>query len=108
MAALTNGQALALGLAIVGASAVGVFLLGREEGENPTNPGSEVQTLLFKRSDFTATQAKAWAKSHGFKSSKTDVKPETIRIRQAHPGKFSRMRTIRMAPGVSAVVGWVR
>lgn len=79
--------------------------------ENPTSrkPGrghSRVQTLLFSRSSFTPSSAKTWARSHGYKSGKVDVTDKYIRLRQADPGRFSRMRTITFKPGLKAVVGF--
>lgn len=73
------------------------------------SPTSE-QTLIFDKSKFTEAQARAWADAHGFKSSKTDVTPDSIRIRQAEPGAFraGSFRTIELKPGVKAVIGHKR
>ena len=67
---------------------------------------STVQTLIFERPKFTQTSARAWARRNGFKSGYVDVKPSSLRIRQEAPTGFSRMRTITLARGVQAVVGW--
>lgn len=71
--------------------------------ENPTD-SMRVQSLLFDRSEYTVPQAKAWARGHGFKSSKVDLKPETIRLRQESPSKFETFRTKSFGHGVRAVV----
>ena len=113
MAALTNGQALALGAGIIGVVAIGAMLL-HDSHENPVSrkrlckTSSKIQTLIFSKKDWTKTEAKAWAKKHGYRYSKTDEKPDTIRIRQAPPGKFKRLRTISLGKGIKAVAGWER
>jgi hypothetical protein len=69
--------------------------------------GTKVQTLVFERSDFSEAQAAAWAKRHGFKVHFLDVKRDTIHIRQEEPEEFvtGSFRTIRLRPGVKAVIG---
>jgi hypothetical protein len=86
-------------------------ILGAEE--NPRRSSrrrgrgrSRVQTLIFPRSRFTPSSAKAWARKHRFKSGKVDITGQSIRIRQLPPGGFSRMRTISLGPSVKAVVGF--
>jgi hypothetical protein len=73
-----------------------------------SNEGTAVQTLLFSRKTYTPASAKSWAHSHGYRSSKVDVTANNIRLRQAPPGKFRRLRTVRFSPGIQAVVGWTR
>lgn len=66
-----------------------------------------VQSLLFPRSRFTPSKAKAWARAHSFKSGKVDVTGNYVRLRQEPPGKFGRMRTIQFKnTPVKAVVGF--
>jgi hypothetical protein len=65
----------------------------RTASRAPGAGGGRVQTLLFPRDKFTPATATAWARSHGFKSGKTDVTDKYIRIRQLPPG--GRMRTIQ-------------
>jgi hypothetical protein len=84
-------------------------LLESAEEKEPACPASsEIQSLLFPRDGFTPKQAAAWAVGHGFVADVIDVKPETLRIRQADPEGFSRMRTITLDPkkNVRAIVGW--
>lgn len=45
----------------------------------------EIQTLLFPIKDFTSAEAKAWAKSHNFKSDKVDTEENFHRVRQFDP-----------------------
>ena len=63
-----------------------------------------VQSLLFDKTKFNEKQAKAWAKLHGFKFSKTDITEKKIRIRQKTPSKFNFFRTVTLVAGVKAVV----
>lgn len=69
--------------------------------------GTEVQTLIFSKDDFTQKQAKAWAKKGGFKHGKVDDTEDSYRLRQVDPDEFKRgsFRTITMDDGVKAVIG---
>lgn len=70
------------------------FLVGyKAEG------GSDIQSVLFQRSQWKEGQAKKWLKAHKFKGDKLD-KPEngkTLRFRQSDPGDYKRIRI--MTPG---------
>lgn len=80
----------------------------RTKSEKRCKGSSEVQTLIFPRDRFTVKQAWAWAKRNGFKQSSPDMKKNTIRLRQAPPSSFRRMRTTTLDShrDVQAVVGW--
>lgn len=72
--------------------------------------GLEVQTLLFPRDvDWTASRARAWAREHGFSSSKVDTTTQYFRVRNRNPNAFVRgsFRTIVLSEkdDVNAVVG---
>lgn len=72
--------------------------------------GLEVQTLLFPRSaTWSSTRARAWARRHGFSSSKVDTTSQYFRVRNRNPNAFVRgsFRTIVLSDkdGVNAVVG---
>jgi hypothetical protein len=67
--------------------------------------GTEVQSLIFSKDDFTEKSAKDWAKNHDFKYGYIDEKENTYRIRQQEPSDFENMRTIEMTEGVKAVIG---
>ena len=75
-----------------------------------TKPGkSTIQSLLFPKKKFNKTQAKAWAKSHGYAASGVDGSGEYWRIRQYNPSEFSRMRTKALGKrGIKAVIGVVK
>lgn len=67
-----------------------------------------IQTLIFSKERFkTAAAAKAWAKSHGYKSGAVDTTGASFRLRQFNPGHFQAgsFRTISIADGVKAVIG---
>ncbi len=63
-----------------------------------------VQSILFDKSKFTATTARAWLKRNGFKSGKIDETPNELRFRQRVPGAFTTFRRKKLTAGVSAVV----
>jgi hypothetical protein len=68
-------------------------------------PSMRPQSLLFSRaSGWTVDKAKAWAKSHGFKSGKVDVTSQNIRIRQFDPKGSQTFRTVPFGHGIRAVV----
>lgn len=70
---------------------------------------SRVQSLLLPRSKFSPATAKAWARSHGYRATKVDVTDRYIRLRQAAPGSFARLRTVPFGSGgIKAVVGFGR
>lgn len=71
----------------------------------PSN--SRIQSLIFPK-DFGVSNAKRWARKHGFKAKKVDVTMDSIRIRQEPPSHFERMRTISMGHGIRGVIGWPR
>lgn len=68
--------------------------------------GLKVQSLVFDKREFTPTQARAWARQHGFRAPPSDTTPNTVRLRQSDPRYFHRntYRMIRIAPGVQAAV----
>lgn len=70
-----------------------------------------VQTLIFPRPRYSESRAKAWAGAHGYLAYKTDLKPNTVRIRQRAPSDFKKdsFRTITLGKsGVKAVIGHLR
>ena len=72
----------------------------------PLSEASKVQSLIFDKSKYSADSAKNWASSHGFRSSKVDEKPNTIRHRQKSPLKSKRYRTKEFGKGIKAVIGF--
>ena len=69
--------------------------------------GTSIQTLLFSKDNFTEKSAKSWAEHNDMKYGKTDIKENTIRIRQNSPFQYKKdsFRTIELTDGVKAVIG---
>ena len=70
-------------------------------------PGSEVQTLLFDK-QWTVPEARDWARSHGYRSSKVHETDDYIRLRQFEPTEGLEKRTIVFGQGIKAVIEQVR
>ncbi len=66
-------------------------------------PGSQIQSLLFDRDHFTAKQATAWARAHGYQHGKVDTTDRYHRLRQYDP-TGAPCRTVTLTEGVKAVV----
>lgn len=69
--------------------------------------GSEVQSLLFDK-QWTPSEAKQWARDHGYKASKVHVTDEYIRLRQFEPVAGRENRTITFGRGIKAIIEEVR
>lgn len=63
--------------------------------------GSEVQSVIFDSSKWTAEKAKAWLKDHDMHAGKLDETENNLRFRQQDPEGFKRFRTITPGAGVS-------
>jgi hypothetical protein len=73
----------------------------------PQDASTKVQSLQFDKDLFTAAEAKAWAKAHGFRYGKVDLgQGNWLRLRQADPENFrpSTFRVIPLREGVQAVI----
>ena len=78
---------------------------GAAEASRSGRKRMKVQSLLFPLDEFTSTQARAWARRHGYRDSPVDVTSAYTRIRQRPPGKFSTFRTVPLGDsGVKAVM----
>lgn len=106
------GLVLQTGLA--GAAVIGLFWLGlhameprrRNRRRNPTRRSStHVQSLLFARTAWDPSRARAWARAHGYHAGKVDVTDNYVRLRQAPPSRFRVLRTVTFGRGIKAVVG---
>lgn len=69
--------------------------------------GTQIQTLVFSKDNFTEKSAKNWAEQNNFKYGKVDTKENTLRLRQHNPFEYKRdsFRTIELTDGVKAVIG---
>ncbi len=79
--------------------------------------GTIIQTLILDKENFpTEAAAQRWVKDHGFRADKVDETERSFRFRQRDPDDFEpdgfgggeRFRTIRLAEGVQAVIGFLR
>jgi len=69
--------------------------------------GSEVQSLLFDK-QWTHSEAKRWARDHGYRSGKVHVTDDYIRLRQFEPVSGREKRTIPFGQGIKAVIEQVK
>lgn len=70
--------------------------------------GTEVQSLLFERPQWTPSRAKEWAKDHDYRSGKVDVTDNYVRLRQFAPVRGTQKRTITFGDGIKAVIEQVK
>lgn len=73
-------------------------------------PSMVVQSLILSKQRFkAAADAKAWCKSHGYKTA-VDETEESYRFRQREPSEFKAdtFRTITLDDGIKAVVGHLK
>ena len=78
---------------------------------NPVCPvGTQVQTLILSQQFFNQREASSWIRRHGFRLTKIDESSNFWRFRQQDPNAFEKdsFRTIRLRPGVEAVIGCPR
>ena len=78
---------------------------------NPVCPvGTQVQTLILSQQFFNQREAASWIRRHGFRLNKIDESKNFWRFRQQEPDEFEKdsFRTIRLRPGVEAVIGCPR
>lgn len=67
--------------------------------------GSRIQSLLFSKEFFGKSEAKSWAKKHGFVYAKVDTTKNYHRLRQYSPTHIKVVGTNEIADGVLAVYG---
>ena len=72
--------------------------------------GTQVQTLILSQQFFNQREASSWIRRHGFCLTKIDESANFWRFRQQNPDAFEKdsFRTIRLRPGVEAVIGCPR
>jgi hypothetical protein len=109
----------AIALGIVGTAAAAAYLLAPDifglpafagARENPSTdleerPSMRVQSLIFPRDRWTKAEARAWLKSHGYKSRSVDETSQSWRFRQEDPDQFDVLRTKAFGDNIKAVVG---
>lgn len=60
--------------------------------------GSQVQSVLFPRGDWTKDQAYKWLADHAYKAYKLDKTDKYFRFRQSDPEKYDRFITKKITP----------
>lgn len=70
--------------------------------------GTEVQSLLFARPQWTVREAKVWAQAHDYRYGDVDVTDAYVRLRQFDPAAGLQKRTITFGKGIKAVVEQVK
>ena len=61
-----------------------------------------VQSIVFKKSEWTLSQAKRWLHAHKYKNT-PDIKPMTYRFRQKQPNKKYRYITKKIVSGKKSI-----
>lgn len=85
----------------------------RRDGPGPARrqpgcpTGTQVQSVILSQQFFSLREAEDWILSHDFRVSKIDESRNFWRFRQQPPTWFKKgtFRTIRLRPGVEAIVG---
>lgn len=80
------------------------FIIGRLKGETKTT----VQSVLFAKTAWNASKARAWLKEHKFRADKLDETENNLRFRQRNPKDFKpgSFRTINAGSRLSeATIG---
>lgn len=67
---------------------------------------SEIQSILINKKYFSFAQACDWIKKHHFNLIKVDITHNFYRFRQTTPTRYKYFRTISLAEGIEAVVGF--
>lgn len=70
--------------------------------------GTEVQSLLFSRPQWTESRAKDWARDHDYRYGNVDVTDNYVRLRQFDPVRGTQKRTITFGDGIKAVIEQVK
>jgi hypothetical protein len=67
---------------------------------------SQVQSIVFDKSEFTIKQAKKWLKQHNYKISNLDKTETTLRFRQEDPDNYNDFRVKNITPSIMLVLGF--
>lgn len=83
-----------------------VETIRRLRGSGLSKSPSQVQSIVFNKSEFTVKEAKSWLKSHNYKYGKVDKTPSTLRFRQEEPELYSEFRIKNLPNGIMLVLGF--
>jgi hypothetical protein len=67
---------------------------------------SQVQSIVFDKSEWTIKKAKKWLKEHNYKVSKVDKTETTLRFRQEDPNNYTEFRVKTLPGGIMLVLGF--
>lgn len=83
-----------------------VETIRRLRGSGLSKNPSQVQSIVFQKTEWTISKAKKWLKSHNYKVSKVDKTDNTLRFRQENPDNYSEFRVKNLPNGVMLVLGF--
>ena len=66
----------------------------------------DVQSILFKRPEWTKAKAIKWLKEHDFEFDDIDTKPEHLRFRQKEPNNGYSYITKKLPNGINLIIGY--
>jgi len=67
---------------------------------------SQVQSVVFQKSEWTIKDAKSWLKEHNYQFSKVDKTENTLRFRQENPELYSEFKIKILPNGILLVLGF--
>ena len=65
---------------------------------------TKIQSVIFKRPEWTLVKCKQWLKKHGYKYD-VDKKPDHFRFRQLEPEMFEKYRTKKIGDNIEFIIG---
>jgi hypothetical protein len=69
----------------------------------------EIQSIRFRRPNYTVTKANQWMKKHKYKllkGKKVDITPNWLRYRIKHPDNFSHFATKVLSNNIEMIIGF--
>ena len=66
----------------------------------------DIQSILFKRPEWTKAKAIKWLKEHDFEFDDIDTKPEHLRFRQKEPNNGYSYITKKLPNGIDLIIGY--
>lgn len=76
------------------------------KGKGLKKSPSQVQSIVFNKSEWTIPKAKKWLKEHSYKGLTPDIKESTIRFRQQEPTEFKDFRIKPLPNNILLVLGF--
>lgn len=75
-------------------------------GNGLSKSPSQVQSIVFDKSEWTIKSAKSWLKEHNYKVSKVDKTENKLRFRQENPDNYGEFRVKNLPNGIMLVLGF--